>query len=184
MTDEQENELELLNDNITKAARIAALGKSEDERVAASQLYDELFEKRIRLQTALKKPEPIKTDIALDPYARIGYLEEKMAEAASSGDMALYSTMRNERKELVRQHGRKAPVVTCVTAEEITGHRRQQAEQNYIHRQKFEDENANPPERLFAEEGDIEKQMTAAAERGDHHEYGRLRRVRQAQKLA
>lgn len=92
--------------------------------------------------------------------------------------------MRAEKKELIRQHGRKAPVITSVTAEEITERRRQQHEQDLINRQRLEDEKIDPPARSFENEGDIEHQMTAAAERGDHIEYGHLRRERLKQKRA
>ena len=183
MADKQD-ELKQLSKSIMKAATVVAIGKTEAERVAASQLYDELAEKRTRLQAEMEKPEPIKTDIDPDPYTRIADLEEKMAEAANSGDMALYSTMRTEKKELIRQHGRRAPVITSVTGAEITERRRQQHEQDHINRQRFEDEMVNPPARSFESEGDIELQMTAAAERGDHIEYGRLRRKRLNQKRA
>lgn len=152
-------------------------------------VYDELTEKRTRLKAALKTPKYDMTDkeeseVAPDPYTRIADLEEKMLEAANSGDMALYSTMRAEKKELVRQHGRKPMVVTGTTAAEIQERRRLQAEQDHTNRQMLEDEKANPRERSFESEGDIEHQMTAAAERGDHIEYGRLRRERLKQKRA
>ena len=180
MTDEQKDELELLNSNITKAARIVAIGKTEEERVAASQLYDELVEKRSRLQAAVEPPKMDKTDVTANPYARIDYLEEKMGEAAASGDMSMYSTMRIEKKQLIHLHGRRAPVVTGTSAAEIRERRRQQQEQDHANRQRLEDERNNPQEKTFEDESDLLRKMTEAAQRGDHIEYGRLRKLRKA----
>ena len=185
MADNQDD-LKQLSANIMKAATVVAIGKTEAERTEASKLYDELVEKREKLQAEIEaaKTDKKESDAAPDPYTRIADLNEQMLEAAKSNDMANYTSMRNEKNELIRLHGKKAPVITSVTVEEITERRRQQHGQDHVNRQRIEDEKANPPARSFENEGDIEKQMTEAAERGDHIEYGRLRRKRLKQKRA
>jgi hypothetical protein len=181
--DDIQNDLTQLNDNIMKAAIIAAIGKTEDERVQASQLYDELTAQREKLQAAIKVSSYSNADeskVAPDPYARINYLEEQVAEAANNGEMANYSTMRNEKKQLIRDHGRKAAVVTSNTAAEMKARRDEQRESDLASRQRVEDEKANPSDKTFADESDLARKMTAAAESGDHKEYSRLRKLRKA----
>ena len=61
-------------------------------------------------------------------------------EAANNGEMANYSTMRNEKKQLIRDHGRKAAVVTSNTAAEMKARRDEQRESDLASRQRVEDE--------------------------------------------
>lgn len=121
-----------------------------------------------------------KSDTAPDPYARMDYLEEKMLEAANSGNMANYTTMRAEKKALIREHGRKPTVVISNTAADMQSRRRQQQAQDLTSRQAAENKRNNPPKRSFENESDLARKMTAAAEAGDHNEYNRLRKLRKA----
>jgi hypothetical protein len=183
-----QKDLVLLNENIMKSARLAALGTTEAERVEASNLYDQLTAQRTKLQAAVKVPSYDPNSIGQggdqvtpSPYERIAFLEQKMAEAANAGEMALYSTMRNEKKQLIKEHGSRPVTMVSNTSVEIKARKEELRAADLKSRQHQEDLRNKPPERLtFAEEGDIERQMTEAASAGDYKEYGRLRKKRQA----
>ena len=69
---------------------------------------------------------------------------------------------------------------TSNTAAEMKARRDEQRESDLASRQRVEDEKANPSDKTFADESDLARKMTAAAESGDHKEYSMLRKLRKA----